>query len=64
MAFSIDPSASKPTPLSRVKTNKKPYALFWAKGQPGYNQLLPYGPKVNVARKKQAEGRWVFAIEV
>ncbi|XP_065656307.1 sel1-repeat-containing protein YbeT [Hydra vulgaris] len=42
----------------------KRYKPSWAPGEPGYNPLLPYGPKVYLARKKKPDPWWVFALEV
>merc|ERR1712034_269000 len=62
MSVSIDPNAEKKT--KKRKRTKERYVPPWAPGQPEYDPLLPYGPKVYLARKKKPESWFVFAIEV
>lgn len=40
------------------------YKAPWAPGEPEYDPLLPYGPKVYLARKKKPDSWWVTGTEV
>ena len=47
-----------------TRQRKGRFRPSWAPGEPDYDPLLPYGPKVYLARKKKPDPWWVFAIEV
>lgn len=58
-------SAEEAGPSTARKRNVKfTQAPSWAKGQKDYDPDLPYGPKVNLARKKKDDPWWVTTIEV
>jgi len=46
------------------KTTRKRFKPSWAPGEPDYDPLLPYGPKVYLARKKKADPWWILALEI
>lgn len=57
--------ASTATEIKARKRKLKPVQLpSWAPGEAEHDPLLPYGPKVYLARKKKPEPRWVLALEV
>ena len=37
---------------------------LWSKGGPDYDPDLPYGPKVNLARRPKPDPWWVRCLEV
>ena len=43
---------------------RRRYKAPWSPDGPDYDPLLPYGPKVYLARKKKADPWWVVALEV
>ena len=43
---------------------RRRYKAPWAQGGPEYDPLLPYGPKVYLARKKKSDPWWFIALEV
>ena len=57
-------STEKTSNTRKRKTIQDRYKPSWAKGGPDYDPLLPYGPKVYLARKKKPEPWWVLAIEI
>ena len=40
------------------------YKAPWAPGGPEYDPLLPYGPKVYLARRKKPDSWWLTTAEV
>jgi hypothetical protein len=43
---------------------RRRYKAPWSPDGPEYDPLLPYGPKVYLARKKKADPWWITALEV
>lgn len=62
MSVSIDPINEKK--IRKRKTKQERYVPPWAPGGTEYDPLLPYGPKVYLARKKKPEPWWVLVVEI
>jgi hypothetical protein len=43
---------------------RRRYKAPWSPDGPEYDPLLPYGPKVYLARKKKPDPWWIVALEV